>query len=288
MLDIRQRTGYLFLAVMLGQLILISAQVQSKSGVPVLEIVTFGFFSRVQHLTWSVAGLVRGGWGNYVDLRAVRMQNDALRQQVADLEVRLQEQRALAARTERLQALLNLRGSTTLPTLAAEVIAGSPIADMMTLTIDRGSADGVKPDMAVIAPKGIVGRVVGPVAAHAARVQLIIDRNAALGAVTERTRAGGMIVADPAKDPPLIMDLVGNQADVKQGDVLIASGVDGIYPKGFAIGTVEKSERGKDLHREITVRPSVDFSSLEEVLVVLVPPRSATAETSSAPGGVRK
>lgn len=279
MLDVRQRTGYLFLAVMLGHLILISAQVQSKSGVPVLESVTFGFFSRVQGAAAAVVNGIRGGWGNYVDLRGVRAENATLRQQVADLEVRLQEQRALAGRTVQLQDLLKLKGSTTLPTIAAEVIAGSPIPDVLTVTIDRGSADGVQPDMAVIGPKGIVGRIVGPVAAHASRVQLIIDRNAAIGGIAERTRAGGMVVGRSAgDDPPLAMDLVSNQADVKPGDVVVASGVDGIYPKGFVIGSVATSERGPELHRMITVRPAVDFSSLEEVLVVLVPARGAVPE----------
>jgi rod shape-determining protein MreC len=77
------------------------------------------------------------------------------------------------------------------------------------------------------------------------------------------------------------MDLVSNLADVKPGDVVVASGVDGIYPKGFVIGRVETSERGAGLYRNITVRPAVDFSSLEEVLVVLVPPRPATPDDSS-------
>ena len=170
-----------------------------------------------------------------------------------------------------------------MPTLAAEVIAGSANPGMMTVTIDRGSADGLVPDMAVVTSKGIVGRVVAPLAAHAARVQLLIDRNAAAGALTERTRAGGMIIGSEG-DPPLRMELVANLADVKPGDLVIASGVDGIYPKGFAIGYVETSERGTGLHRAITVRPSVDFSSLEDVLVVLVPPRPATPEEVPGPG----
>ena len=99
-------------------------------------------------------------------------------------------------------------------------------------------------------------------------------------AFTERTHAGGM-VAGADKDPPLIMDLVSNLADVKPGDVVVASGVDGIYPKGFVIGRVETSERGSGLYRTITVRPAVDFSSIEEVLVVLVPPRPATPDDSA-------
>ena len=81
----------------------------------------------------------------------------------------------------------------------------------------------------------------------------------------------------------MTMDLVSNMADVKVGDKVIASGVDGIYPKGFAIGWVEASERGPGLYRAISVRPAVDFSSLEEVLVVLVPARSATPEDTTAP-----
>ncbi|HXW03932.1 MAG TPA: rod shape-determining protein MreC [Vicinamibacterales bacterium] len=284
MLDIRQRTGYLFLSVMVGHLILISAQVQSKTGVPVLEAVTFGTFARIQVAVAAVIDGVRNGWGNYVGLRGVRAENEALRRQVAELEVRLQEHRALAARSARLQELMDLRSRTTLPTVAAEVIAGNPNPGMLTVTIDRGAADGVQPNMAVIAPRGVVGRVIGPVAARAARVQLLVDRNAAAGALIERTRVGGMVVGTEDDDPPLLMELVSNLADVKAGDLVVSSGVDGIYPKGFAIGTVESSQEGPRLHRVIGLRPAVDFASLEEVLVVLVPARGATP-MDGAPGG---
>jgi rod shape-determining protein MreC len=288
MLDIRQRTGYLFLSVMLGHLILISAQVQSKTGVPVLESVTFGVFSRVQSGASAIIDTIRGGWGNYVDLRGVRAENENLQKQLADLEIRLQQQRALASEADRLRQLLALKSSTNLPTLAAEVIAGNPIPGMQTVTIGRGTADGVQANMSVIAPKGIVGRVVGPVASHAARVQLLIDRDAAIGALAERSRVGGMVVGDDA-DRLMKMELVSNLADVNGGDAIVASGVDGIYPKGFSIGTVESSERGPRLHRVITVRPAVDFSSIEQVLVVLVPARSAlAAEKPGDPRGVAK
>jgi len=214
----------------------------------------------------------------------VRAQNETLRQQLAELEVRLQEQRALAARAGKLQELMDLKQGASVPTIAAEVIAGSPIPDMLTITINRGSADGVQPDMAVISPKGIVGRVLSPLASHAARVQLIIDRDAAVGALTERSRSGGVVLGVQGQaGSPLRMDLVSNHADVQANDVVVASGVDGIYPKGFVIGTVERSDRGEGLHREITLRPAVDFSSIEEVLVVLVPAKGATREDPAAP-----
>jgi len=274
MLDIRKRTGYLFLAIMMAQVILVSAQVQTKGGVRVLQAVTFELFSRVEFATASALNLARHGWSNYVALRGVRGENETLHRRVADLEVQLQQEHALAARTQQLQALMNLKSNATLPTLAAEVIAGNPDPVMRTVTIDRGSADGVLADMAIIAPGGIVGRVIGPLARHAARVQLIIDRNAAAGALVERTRAGGMVVGAEA-NPPLRMELVSILADVKAGDNVMASGVDGIYPKGYRIGWVERTDRGSGLYRTITVRPGVDFSSLEEVLVVLIPPRAA-------------
>jgi rod shape-determining protein MreC len=280
MLELRKRTGWLFFGVMMAQVILVSAQMQTKSGVRVLQAVSFETFSHVQSATASVVNSVRGVWGNYFALRHVRVENEDLRRRVADLEVRLQQEHAMAARSERLLELMNLKSEATVPTLAAEVIAGNPDPMMRTVTINRGSSEGVTADMAVIAPGGIVGRVIGPVGQHAARVQLLVDRNAAAGALSERTRSGGMVIGVEG-NPPLRMELVSNFADVKPGDSIVASGVDGIYPKGYLIGRVERSDHGVGLYRTISVIPSVDFSSLEEVLVVLEPPRPAVRDEAA-------
>jgi rod shape-determining protein MreC len=279
MLDIRKRTGVVFLIVLVAQVLLVSAQVQTRSGVRVIEAVSFGAFSRVQSVTSSGISGVRDVWSNYSELRGAREENQALKQRLAETEVRLQEQRALAARTEKLNELLGLKTAAPLPTIAAQVIGGNPNATpgIREITIDRGTADGVLLSMAVIAPGGIVGRVVGYPAAHAARVQLIIDRNAAVGALIERTRVGGMVVGS-AEQPPLALEMVSNLADVQQGDAVVSSGIDGIYPKGYAIGWIDGIERGRGLYLGLTVRPAVDFNSLEEVLVVLIPPRPAILE----------
>src|SRR5688572_1971796 len=121
MLDIRQRTGWIFLGVMLAQILLVSAQVQTRSGVRVIEAVSFGAFARVQGVTSSGVRGVRDLWSNYAELRGARDENQLLKQQLAELEIRLQEQRALAARTTKLQDLLGLQKATSLPTIAAEV-----------------------------------------------------------------------------------------------------------------------------------------------------------------------
>jgi rod shape-determining protein MreC len=278
----RKRTGWILFAVIIGQVLLVSAQVQTRSGVRAIEAVSFGTFSRVQSAASSLVRSVRDVWVNYAALRGARDENKELKRQMADLQVQLQGQRALAARSEKLQELLGLKQGTSLPTLSAEVIAGNANPGVRQITINRGTDDGVQSSMAVISPRGVVGRVIGHPSAHAARVQLIIDHNAAAGALVERTRVGG-IVTGGDRQPPLAMELVSHLTDVKAGDVVVTSGVDGIFPKGYILGTVETSEKGPGLYRVITVRPAVDFSSLEEVLVVLVPPRPALAETEEKP-----
>lgn len=283
----RPRIGLLFLAVVIGHIILISTQVHSRTGVPVLETLTFEGFSRVQRGTAAVLHGVRNLWTNYVYLRGARYENETLRQRVAELEIRLQEQRALAEKSERLRALLDLKPTLPAPVVAAEVIAGYSETGMLTVTIDRGSRDGVKENMAVVAAAGVVGRVIGPVAADASRVQLLIDENAAVGAVVERTRSAGMVVGSRG-DPPLRMDLVSNLDDVKAGELVVTSGADGIYPKGFSIGRVETSERGRELYRTITVRPAANFRALDEVLVVLREPQPPLAQDAPAGGAPSK
>jgi rod shape-determining protein MreC len=142
------------------------------------------------------------------------------------------------------------------------------------VTIDKGTSDRLQTDMAVISPSGVVGRVILP-SPRASKVQLLVDRNAAAGAAIQRSRAQGVVVGLGTDE--LRLDYVPGTADVKPGDLVVTSGIDGIYPKGFVIGTVETVERGAGPYHEIRVRPAVDFARLEEVLIVLTPPPSREA-----------
>ena len=279
LLDIRQRSGYLFLAVVLGHVILISAQVNARTGVPVLEAVTFGLFAEVQGGASAIVSGVRRLWGGYIGLRHVKAENDALKRALASADVQLQEQRALADRSRLLEQLLALRDRSNLSMVAAEVIADSASPEFRTKTIDKGTRDGVRSDMAVIAPAGVVGRVVVP-SVRAANVQLLIDRNAAAGAIIERSRAQGVIVG--AGDERLRMEHVSEVADIVVGDLVVTSGIEGIYPKGFVIGRIEAVEKNGTVYKRIVVRAAVDFTSLENVMVVLTPtPAREAAQGSS-------
>ena len=267
--DFRQRTAVLFIAVVLGHIILISAQVNSSAGVPLLEVITFGAFAEVQRGAAGLTGNIRDAWSGYGNLRGVRAENEALKRQLGELQVQFQQERARAERAQQLEKLLGFQREQSVDTIAAGVIGASASLDFRGITIDRGSTHAVIANMAVIAPAGLVGRVVTPTA-HASKVQLMIDRNAAAGALVERTRAQGIVVGT-GTDTVLRMDFVAATADVKVGDNIITSGVDGIYPKGFIIGKVEQVENGNGIYKAIRVRPSVEFNRLEDVLVVKTP-----------------
>ena len=263
-----QRIGYLVLVVVLGHLLLIFAQINAQPGGTVLETVTVGVFAQMQRWVTTTLGATGDLWTGYVGLRNLRQQNLALTDNVAELEIELQVQRALAQQARSLERLLRLRETVALPTLSARVIATDATPYFRTLTIDRGRDDGLRPDMAVIAPAGVVGRVVAVSAGRAAQVQLLVDRNAAAGALVERTRASGLVVGTDT-DGLLRMDYVSNFEDVRIGDRIVTSGVDRIYPGGFLIGEVTEVEQGVGLYLVIHVDPVVEFSRIEDVLVVV-------------------
>jgi rod shape-determining protein MreC len=278
-IDIRRRTGYFFLAVVVGHVILISTQVTTKRGVPMLEQAVFGVFSEVQRVANGVTTGVRTWWQNYFALQQVQEENERLKQQISALQIRLQQERSLAQQSQSLQKLLELKTSSELATTAANVIAGGASPEFRTITIDKGTSEGVHGDMAVISPAGIVGRVIQP-SPRAAKIQLLIDRNAAAGAMVERTRAQGVVIGTGADE--LRMDYVSGSAEVKAGDVVVTSGIDGIYPKGFVIGQIQSVKRGAGGYSSIVIRPAVDFSALEAVLIVVTPRPKAQAGTPGA------
>ncbi len=264
--DIRQRPGLILAGAIALHVVLISLQVTTGSGATMFHAATFGAFAEAQRAATGVAVGLRDTWQGYFALRQVHAENDALRAQLGALQVQLQVERARAERADAYRDLLQFRARVPLTTTGAEVIGGSASPEFRTVTIDKGTADGLASDMPVVAPAGIVGRVTRP-GGRAALVQLIIDRNAAAGAIIERTRVQGIAVG--LGDGMLRMEFVAATSDVVAGDVVVTSGIDGLYPRGFAIGTVERVGRGDGVYHEIAVRPAVDFFRLEDVLVVV-------------------
>ncbi len=263
-----RRARLLLIAVTVGHIILISTQVSTESGASLLEA---GFVSAVtgaQETAWTLIGGVRDVWSGYVALRSVRRQNDELVRQVTDLRVRLQEERAAARGAVQLREALGLRARLPLSSIAAEVVAGTASPDFRSVTIGKGTDDGVHRDMAVMAPAGVAGRVVRATGSTAI-VQLLVDRSAAAAVIIERSRTQGIAVGDGSD--ALRLEYLPATADVERGDLVVTSGIDGVYPAGLIVGQVERVERVGTAYRDVVVRPAVDLSRLEVVLVVASP-----------------
>jgi rod shape-determining protein MreC len=267
--DIRHRDRYLFVAVMVGHILLISSQVNSRRGIPLLQEALTTAVVETQRAAWSVVDGVRTVWGSYVALQHVHQENERLVSEIADLRIQVQREHARAHGADELRALLDLRGRFAWTTAAAEVIGGSTNPTFRSITIDRGSRAGFVSDMAVLAPAGVVGRIV-QASPRASSVQLLIDQNAAVSVTVERSRAQGIAVGEG--DGTLRLEYLSAVSDVQTGDPVVTAGLDGIFPKGLPVGSVAVVEKAGTAYRRVIVVPSVDFSSLEHVLVVLQRP----------------
>lgn len=192
-----------------------------------------------------------------------------LRDRVADLEretVRLAE---IEQENRRLRHLLDFRQSLVGEVLTAGVVGRDATGLSRTITIDRGTADGVEKGAAVLAPGGIVGQVF-LASPHAARVLLVTDHNSGVDAVVQRTRARGIV--EGTLDGKCGLKFVKRTEDLQVGDVVITSGLDGIFPRSLVIGVISAvDKRGQGLFQYATVEPAVDFDRLEEVLVTRGP-----------------
>ncbi|HWP34073.1 MAG TPA: rod shape-determining protein MreC, partial [Thermodesulfobacteriota bacterium] len=227
-------------------------------------------------------GAVERLWSGYVALLGVRAENAALREEIARLKLRQAELAEAAAEAERLRRLLGLRERAGFSGVVATVIAVDASGWFRTVTIDRGSADGLERGLAVVTPDGVVGRTQA-VASRAAKVLLITDPNSAVDALVQRSRARGVVAG--RLGPELEMRYVHRTEDVQVGDLVVTSGVGGVFPKGLPIGVVSAVRKTTGLFQSVEVTPAVDLSKLEEVLVVTgvaQPPRELLEEPGAA------
>jgi len=164
-----------------------------------------------------------------------------------------------------LQALLAFKEQFISKTTAAQVIGSSGSAQSRSIYIDKGSSDGVKPDMAVITADGIVGKVLR-VFNSTSLVLLIDDQSSGVGALLAKSRLQGVLRGTPAGE--LRLENVTNDQAVQPGETVVTSGGDRIFPKGLPVGSVSKASQGKETFLDIRVKPATNLGKLEEVLVI--------------------
>jgi rod shape-determining protein MreC len=202
----------------------------------------------------------------YLNLINIKKDSQHLEDENRELRTRLEAMSELNKENDRLNELLGFRAKTKMNLIAARVMSKDLISDHNTLRINKGTHDGLKAGEAVITTGGVVGYIYRP-QAFTSQVLLITDRYSVVDGIVARSRARGIVEGKSASNCSL--RYVERSEDVKPGDLVVTSGLDNIFPKGFPVATVESVENKSYLvSLKVELKPIVDPDKVEEVFVI--------------------
>jgi rod shape-determining protein MreC len=263
----RHKSLTLLAGVVVVQVLLLAAQIKREQQVRLIRVWAVELVSPLQRVAaWSINGAAHG-WGGYVGLRTAQKENDAMRAEMERLKIRNAELEGRALEADRLAALLNFHTvHAETPMIAAHVIGGSPDSGSQMVNIDRGSRDGIRRDMGVITPDGVVGKIFA-VYPDISQVLLMGDKESGVGALLADTRTQGPVKGTGT--PLLSLEYISNDEKITIGEAVLTSGQDRIFPKDLPVGTiVDFVADPKSAFMRIRVKPSARLDRLEEVLVL--------------------
>jgi rod shape-determining protein MreC len=261
-----QRPLILLAAVVLAQVLLLAIQIK-RGEVRLIRFAAVWAVTLVQRPAVQLIDSVGSMWNDYVGLRNTRRENANLRDELAQLKLRMTQLEGRGAEVQRLSALLTFRDAhTDVPMVAARVVGVGASENSRTLYIDRGEADGVQKNMGVITPDGVAGKVLETYT-KTALILLITDKESGVGALLANSRTQGVLRG--TGEPLLEMSYVSNDEEVAVGEAVLTSGIDKIFfSKDLPVGTVVSVQRGNPF-KVIRVKPAARIDRLEEVLVLL-------------------
>ena len=265
---IPRRPTLLFIVVLALLFLLMSVSSQTRyvgETRTMFERTVMTIFSPVPKLVHWVGGSLQDMYHGYIDMRGAINENLELRRKVASLTTENLKLRQSEGDLRRLRSLLAYSEQFTMSTSMAQTIMLDTAGRFKSIIIDRGSSGGVEVNDVIANANGLVGRVV-LTTKDLAKVQLVTDNNCSVGALIERTRRQGVVRGNGSAN--LQMADIPSLADVQPGDKVLTAGIDGVYPRGIPMGIVTKAEPGQSLFKTITVKPSVDFGAIEEVIVI--------------------
>jgi rod shape-determining protein MreC len=262
----RHRSLFLLTGVMLLQVLLLAVQIKRDSQGRLIRVWTVGLLSPFERAGAHGVGGIRGIWGHYFALQNTARENERLQQENDQLKLQITQLQSKAREADRLAGLLNFRQSQkNVPMLGARVIGASADTASQTIYLDRGEHDGIKKNMGVITPDGIVGKVIESYS-NTSQVLLLTDKDSGVGAMMAGSRLQGPVGG--TGEPLLVMKYISNDETVSPGEKVVTSGMDRIFPRDLPVGTVADIKPGNPF-KQIRIRPSANLERLEEVIVLL-------------------
>lgn len=280
------------IALLLIGLVLMSLRVKQRQGVTFFDGLLMEVTSPFQQAATFVIKTVHGVFQQYVFLVHLQKENSLLRKKIAALEEESHQTKEMVLAHDRLRKLLEFREKMPASTIAAQVIGQDPTSWFKSVTVNKGERNGVLKGMAVISPEGVVGQIL-KTSADYATVLLMTDYNSAIDAIVQRTRAKAIV--EGKEENRCQLKYLLRTEDVAVGDIVITSGLGGVFPKGLTIGEVRSvDKKGHGVFQYADLVPNVDLTRLEEVLILAVSappvpqPQEKEKKAKKAPPGSPK
>jgi rod shape-determining protein MreC len=277
----RHRSIFLLGGVVLLQILLLAVQIKRDSQGRLIRVWTVGAVSPFERAGAHGVSHIRDTWNHYFALQNTSRENEELKRENGALKLEITQLQSKASEADRLAALLKFRQTNAaVPMVAARVIAGSADSGSQTIYLDRGERDGIRRDMGVITPDGVVGKVIESYK-DTAQVLLLTDEHSGVGAMLVDSRLQGPVGG--TGEPLLVMKYIPNDDNVNSGERVVTSGMDRIFPRDLPVGTIVEIKSGNPF-KQLRVKPAASLERLEEVFVLLTMKPLELKQESPAPG----
>jgi rod shape-determining protein MreC len=262
----RHRSLFLLGGVVLLQVLLLAVQIKRDSQGRLIRVWTVGAVSPFERAGAHGLGSIRDTWNHYFALQNTSRQNEELKRENGTLKLQITQLQSKAAEADRLAGLLKFRQTNMdVPMVSARVIFGSADSTSQTIYLDRGERDGIRRNMGVITPDGVVGKVIESYK-DTSQVLLLTDEHSGVGAMLVSSRVQKPVGG--TGESLLSLKYISNEEDVNPGERLVTSGTDRIFPPDLPVGIVADVKPGNTF-KQIRVRPAANLERLEEVFVLL-------------------
>ena len=276
----RHRSLFLLGGVVLLQVLLLAVQIKRDSQGRLIRVWTVGAVSPFERAGAHGISHVRDTWNHYFALQNTSRENEELRRENGALKLQITQLQSKAVEADRLATLLKFRQTNLdVPMVSARVIGGSADSASQTIYLDRGEGDGIRRNMGVITPDGVVGKVIESYK-DTAQVLLLTDKDSGVGAMLADSRIQKPVGG--TGESLLVMKYISNDDTVNPGERVVTSGMDRIFPRDLPVGTIADVKPGVPF-KQIRVRPSANLDRLEEVFVLMTLKPLEMKQDSAAP-----